>query len=77
MLHTLAHSAIIENAFATYKGDGSPLEDIARLNLASELAAAVVAGRLGMSQTLSDSSLQYLKEWTRILSCKTCLSLPL
>lgn len=68
MLHTLAHSAIIENAFATYKGDGSPLEDIARLNLASELAAAVVAGRLGMSQTLSDSSLQYLKEWTRILS---------
>lgn len=68
MLHTMAHSAIIENAFAAYKGDGDPLEDIARLNLSSELAAAVIAGRLGMSQTLSESSLEYLKEWTRILS---------
>ncbi len=68
LLHTLAHSAIIEQAFSSFKGEGSPLENIARLNLASELSAAVVAGRLGMSQTLSEGNLQYLKEWSRMLS---------
>lgn len=68
LLHTLAHSAIIEQAYATYKGEGSPLEGIARLNLASELSAAVVAGRLGMSQTLSEGNLQYLKQWSQMLS---------
>ncbi len=68
LLHTLAHSAIIEQAFSSFKGEGSPLENIARLNLASELSAAVVAGRLGMSQTLSEGNLQYLREWSRMLS---------
>lgn len=68
LLHTMAHSAIIETAFDRAKGKEDPLADMARLNLASELAAAVVAGRLGMSQTLSENSLQYLKEWTQILS---------
>lgn len=68
LLHTMAHSAIVELSFATTKGDSDPLEDMARLNLASELAAAVVAGRLGLSQTLSQNSLQYLKQWTQILS---------
>lgn len=68
LLHTMAHSAIIEQAVASYKGDGDPLSDIARLNLSSELAAAVVAGRLGLSQTLSPDSLRYLREWTQVLS---------
>lgn len=68
LLHTMAHSAIIEQAMATYKGDGDPLADMARLNLSSELAAAVVAGRLGLSQTISRESLQYLREWTQVLS---------
>lgn len=68
LLHEMAHSVIIEAAYANAKGNANPLEDIARLNLASELAAAVVAGRLGLSQTLSESSLQYLKQWSQILS---------
>lgn len=68
LLHTLAHSAIVENAFAGAKKGDDPLADIARLNLASELASAVVAGRLGMDATLSEGSLQYLREWSRILS---------
>ena len=68
LLHTMAHSAIVEQAVASYKGDGDPLADVARLNLSSELAAAVVAGRLGLSQTLSDSNLRYMREWTQVLS---------
>ena len=68
LLHTMAHSAIIEGAVATYKGDGDPLADAARLNLSSELAAAVLAGRLGLSQTLSEGNLRYLREWTQVLS---------
>jgi len=68
LLHTMAHSAIVELSFATAKGKDDPLADMARLNLASELAAAVIAGRLGLSQTLSQSNLQYLKEWSQILS---------
>ena len=68
LLHTMAHSAIIEQAVAKYRGDGDPLADIARLNLSSELAAAVVAGRLGMSQTLSEGNLRYLRDWTQVLS---------
>ena len=68
LLHTMAHSAIVEQTVASYKGEGDPLADIARLNLSSELAAAVVAGRLGLSQTISKESLQYLREWTQVLS---------
>ncbi|MBQ2486169.1 MAG: hypothetical protein II518_03810, partial [Candidatus Methanomethylophilus sp.] len=68
LLHTMAHSAIIEQAVAKYRGDGDPLADMARLNLSSELAAAVVAGRLGMSQTLSEGNLRYLRDWTQVLS---------
>ena len=68
LLHTMAHSAIIEQAVSSYRGDGDPLADAARLNLSSELAAAVVAGRLGLSQTLSESNLRYLREWTQVLS---------
>lgn len=68
LLHTLAHSAIIEQAVSTYKGDGDPIADIARLNLSSELAAAVMAGRLGFSQTLSKENLRYLRDWTQVLS---------
>ena len=68
LLHTMAHSAIVEQAVASYRGDGDPLADVARLNLSSELAAAVVAGRLGLSQTISKESLQYLREWTQVLS---------
>lgn len=68
LLYQLAHSAIIEQAVATYKGEGDPLADVARLNLSSELAAAVVAGRLGLSQTLSEGSLRYMREWTQVLS---------
>lgn len=68
LLHSMAHSAIVELSFANAKGNTDPLADMARLNLASELAAAVVAGRLGLSQTLSQSNLQYLKEWSQILS---------
>jgi antirestriction protein ArdC len=68
LLHTMAHSAIVEQAVASYKGDGDPLADVARLNLSSELAAAVVAGRLGLSQSLSDSNLRYMREWTQVLS---------
>ncbi|MBQ0025731.1 MAG: DUF1738 domain-containing protein [Bacteroidales bacterium] len=68
LLHTMAHSAIIELSFANAKGSMDPLSDMARLNLASELAAAVIAGRLGLSQTLTQSNLQYLKQWTQILS---------
>ena len=68
LLHTMAHSAIVEQAVASYKGEVDPLADIARLNLSSELAAAVVAGRLGLSQTISKESLQYLREWTQVLS---------
>lgn len=68
LLHTMAHSAIVELSFSTAKGSENPLADMARLNLASELAAAVVAGRLGLSQTLTQSNLQYLKQWTQILS---------
>ena len=68
LLHTMAHSAIIEQAVATHKGEGDPLADMARLNLSSELAAAVVAGRLGLNQSLSKESLQYLREWTQVLS---------
>ena len=68
LLHTLAHSAIIEQAVSTYKGDGDPIADIARLNLSSELAAAVIAGRLGFSQTLSKDNLRYLRDWTQVLS---------
>ena len=68
LLHTMAHSAIVEQAVASYKGDGDPLADIARLNLSSELAAAVLAGRLGLSQTLSKENLRYMREWTQVLS---------
>ena len=68
LLHTLAHSAIVEYVAAGPKKDVDPLSDMARLNLASELAAAVIAGRLGMGATLTRSNLQYLKEWSRILS---------
>ena len=68
LLHTMAHSAIVEQAVASYKGDGDPLADIARLNLSSELAAAVVAGKLGLSQTLSEGNLRYMREWTQVLS---------
>lgn len=68
LLHTMAHSAIVEQAVASYRGDGDPLADVARLNLSSELAAAVVAGRLGLSQTISKDSLRYLREWTQVLS---------
>ncbi len=68
LLHTMAHSAIVEQAVANYKGEGDPLADAARLNLSSELAAAVVAGKLGLSQTLSDSNLRYLREWVQVLS---------
>ena len=68
LLHTMAHSAIVEQAVASYRGDGDPLADVARLNLSSELAAAVVAGRLGLSQSLSDSNLRYMREWTQVLS---------
>ena len=68
LLHTMAHSAIIEQAVSSYKGDGDPLADAARLNLSSELAAAVVAGRLGLSRTLPEDSLRYLREWTQVLS---------
>lgn len=68
LLHTMAHSAIVELSFANAKGNSDPLADMARLNLAAELAAAVIAGRLGLSQTLSQSNLQYLKEWSQILS---------
>ena len=68
LLHTMAHSVIVEQAVASYKGDGDPLADIARLNLSSELAAAVVAGRLGLSQTLSEGNLRYMREWTQVLS---------
>ena len=68
LLHTMAHSAIVEQAVASFKGEGDPLADLARLNLSSELAAAVVAGRLGLSQTISKESLQYLREWTQVLS---------
>ena len=64
----MAHSAIIEQAVSSYKGDGDPLADAARLNLSSELAAAVVAGRLGLSRTLPEDSLRYLREWTQVLS---------
>lgn len=68
LLHTMAHSAIVEQAVAAYRGDGDPLADVARLNLSSELAAAVVAGRLGLRQTLSEGNLRYLREWTQVLS---------
>lgn len=68
LLHTMAHSAITEQAVASYKGEGDPLADIARLNLSSELAAAVVAGRLGLSQTLSEGNLRYMREWVQVLS---------
>ena len=68
LLHTMAHSAIVERAVSSYKGDGDPLADIARLNLSSELAAAVLAGRLGLSQTLSEGNLRYMREWTQVLS---------
>lgn len=68
LLHTMAHSAIVEQAVASFKGEGDPLADLARLNLSSELAAAVVAGRLGLNQTISKESLQYLREWTQVLS---------
>lgn len=68
LLHSMARSVIIENAFDRAKGSSDPLADLAGINLSSELAAAVVAGRLGMRQTLSESSLQYLKEWTQVLS---------
>ena len=68
LLHTMAHSAIIEQAVANHRGEGDPLADMARLNLSSELAAAVVAGRLGLGQSLSKESLQYLREWTQVLS---------
>ena len=68
LLHTMAHSAIVEQAVASYRGDGDPLADMARLNLSSELAAAVVAGRLGLSQTMSKDSLRYLRECTQVLS---------
>ena len=68
LLHTMAHSVIIEQAVASHRGEGDPLADAARLNLSSELAAAVVAGRLGMGQTLSEGSLRYLRDWTQVLS---------
>ena len=68
LLHTMAHSAITEQAVANHKGEGDPLADIARLNLSSELAAAVVAGRLGLAQTLSEGNLRYMREWTQVLS---------
>ena len=68
LLHTMAHSAIVERAVSTYKGDGDPLADMARLNLSSELAAAVVAGRIGLSQTLSEDNLRYMREWVQVLS---------
>lgn len=68
LLHTMAHSAITEQAVASYKGEGDPLADMARLNLSSELAAAVVAGRLGLTHTLSEGNLRYLREWTQVLS---------
>ena len=64
----MSPSAIVEQAVASYRGDGDPLADVARLNLSSELAAAVVAGRLGLSQTISKDSLRYLREWTQVLS---------
>ena len=44
---------VAPKAVASFKGEGDPLADLARLNLSSELAAAVVAGRLGLSQTIS------------------------
>ena len=68
LLHTMAHSAIVEYKAAGAKNGEDPLADLARLNLASELAAAVVAGRIGMEATLTRSNLQYLREWSRILS---------
>lgn len=68
LLHQMAHSAIVEQAVSSYRGDGDPLADAARLNLSSELAAAVVAGRLGLSKTLSEGSLRYMREWTQVLS---------
>jgi len=68
LLHTMAHAAIVEHAVASYRGDGDPLADQARLNLSSELAAAVVCSRLGITPSLPDSSMKYLREWTQVLS---------
>ena len=68
LIHTMARSAIVEKAVASYRGDGDPLADQARLNLSSELAAAVVAGRLGLTPTLSEGSLRYMREWSQVLS---------
>lgn len=67
LLHMMAYSAIITQQTPD-DDQKSPFDLVAEVNLASELAAALIAGRLGMSSTLSESNLQYLKEWSRILS---------
>ena len=63
LAHEMAHSTGAENQLNRLKPSSFGSKEYAREELVAEMSAAIVSQRYGMSKTLKEDSLPYLKSW--------------
>ena len=63
LAHEMAHSTGAENQLNRLKPSSFGSKEYAREELVAEMSAAIVSQRYGMSKTLKEDSLPYLKNW--------------